>query len=381
MGREQVGVRARGKGIQIDFYFRGVRCRETLRLPPTARNIAFAKRKRESILHEIVVGTFDYSEHFPDSQNRLTFGSPPDPTVKAKLDAFLEAARRRCEYSTWRDYRSAVEHHLEPVFGSLRLSQLTVAEIKAWLGGLTISNKRINNILVPLRGMLDDAHADGLIDRNPMTRIRNLSTRLEDPDPFSPSEIKCILAAAEPQLRNLFQFAFWTGLRTSELIALEWADVDWKRKALRVRRATVRKRTKDTKTAAGQRTVKLLVPAIEALQAQREQTFLAGSRIFHNPRTGVPWETDGQIRKTAWVPTLRRAGVTYRNPYQTRHTYASMLLSAGENPLWVAQQMGHKDWGMIRRRYGRWIPELDPDAGGKVLAYWSQAGHRSTASD
>lgn len=43
-------------------------------------------------------------------------------------------------------------------------------------------------------------------------------------------------------------------------------------------------------------------------------------------------------------------------PYQTRHTFASTLLSRGENPLWVAQQMGHKDWGQIIKIYGQWIP-------------------------
>ena len=61
----------------------------------------------------------------------------------------------------------------------------------------------------------------------------------------------------------------------------------------------------------------------------------------------------------------------YRYPYQTRHTYASMMLSAGENPLWVAAQMGHKDWSMIARVYGKWIPEADPLAGAKAVTLWS----------
>ena len=42
-----------------------------------------------------------------------------------------------------------------------------------------------------------------------------------------------------------------------------------------------------------------------------------------------------------------------------------MMLSAGESPMWVAQQMGHSDWTMIARVYGRWIPEAAPDAGQK----------------
>lgn len=72
----------------------------------------------------------------------------------------------------------------------------------------------------------------------------------------------------------------------------------------------------------------------------------------------------------AGTHALKKAGIRYRNPYQTRHTYASMLLSAGENPMWVAQQMGHKDWAMIRRVYGRWIPEMNPGAGDKIMANW-----------
>jgi integrase len=50
-------------------------------------------------------------------------------------------------------------------------------------------------------------------------------------------------------------------------------------------------------------------------------------------------------------------------PPRTRHTYASMMLSAGELPMWAAQQMGHSDSTMIVRFYGRWIPEAGPDAG------------------
>ncbi|MCI3953979.1 MAG: phage integrase, partial [Burkholderiales bacterium] len=53
---------------------------------------------------------------------------------------------------------------------------------------------------------------------------------------------------------------------------------------------------------------------------------------------------------------------------------------AGENPLWVAQQMGHKDWSMIVRRYGRYIPEVDASAGGKVMQFWSQFGHKVDVS-
>lgn len=66
--------------------------------------------------------------------------------------------------------------------------------------------------------------------------------------------------------------------------------------------------------------------------------------ILHSPAISV-------ILKH-WQSVLRKAGVRYRNFYQRRHTYASLLLSAGENPMWMASQTGHADWGMIRKGSG-----------------------------
>ena len=160
-------------------------------------------------------------------------------------------------------------------------------------------------------------------------------------DPFDKDEIQAIVDAAhDEQIKHLFQFAFFTGLRTSELIALEWDDIDWINGVVHVVRAVVKKRVKGTKTEAGERDVLLLPPALVALKGQKPYTFMIGKRVFHNPRTNQPWETDHQIRRTAWIYALKKAGVRYRNPYQTRHTYASMMLSGGENMMWVATQMG-----------------------------------------
>jgi integrase len=72
-----------------------------------------------------------------------------------------------------------------------------------------------------------------------------------------------------------------------------------------------------------------------------------------------------------WLPALKKAGVRYRRPYQTRHTYASMMLTAGESPIWLANQMGHADTGMIFRIYGRLIPDAVPEAGGKAVEMFS----------
>ena len=151
---------------------------------------------------------------------------------------------------------------------------------------------------------------------------------------------------------------------------------------VRVSRALTQGATEaeEPKTEAGVRDVKLLPPALEALKAQKAHTFLKNVEVFQNPRTGDRWTGDQTIRDTLWTPALKRAGVRYRNPYQTRHSYASMMLMAGEHCMWVARQMGHTDWTFTARTYSRWIPDDAPDAGNKAVALWSPSGHSVSAS-
>jgi integrase len=95
--------------------------------------------------------------------------------------------------------------------------------------------------------------------------------------------------------------------------------------------------------------------AKKALKDQLRQQANSDGFVFFDPKTLKRWKDDQVVRKRVWMKAIRGSGVRYRNPYQTRHSYASWLLSEGENPLRVAQLMGHSDWGMIRKVYGRWI--------------------------
>lgn len=356
MDRGQTGVRPRNNSIVLDFTYMGQRCRETLRVKPTKTAIKEASRKREAILYEIAMGTFDYGRHFPTSKNALKFSRNKGAliTIEQALKDWLKKAEKRCQFSTIRDYNSAVYYHLIPAFGFLTLDEFKLSYVYEWLDTLDISNKRINNVLGPLRQALKDAFHEELIDSNPMDRFRYLAPETREPTPFRKEEVDKILKQLDGQCRNLIQFAFWSGLRTSELIGLRWEDVDLNAKKIFVRTAIVRSREKTTKTTSGLRTIDLQPNALKALSDQLNYTN-GKHRVFEDPRTSAPWSGDHIIRKRVWIPALSSAGVEYRNPYQTRHTFASTLLSQGKNPMWVAQQMGHKDWGMIRKTYGRWI--------------------------
>jgi len=386
MGSRPAGVRAATKGsVEVDFYYRGARCRERLKIAPTAANLKFAANMKAQIESEIARGTFEYAKFFPDSKRAVTLSKLPGAalTIEKALETWLAGMKGQIQHTTFDDYDKAIRNVWVPAFGQKRLTEMTRGELKEWVSAQTCGLKRIRNLLLPMRGMYAQAMDDEQITANPFIgwtpRKIEAPKESDDVDPFTPAEVAAILEASDGQIRNLFQFGFWTGLRTSELIALRWEDVDLVNGMMTIRRAKVRKKVKTPKTKAGRRTVILLAPALEALRAQRSFTQPAGAEVFLNPRTDAPWLHDGPIRKTAWHPAIKRAEVRYRYPYQMRHTFASTLLSAGENPVWVASMMGHKDWTMIVRTYGRWIPSVAPDAGQKVAAVWSTSGQPNAA--
>ena len=359
MDARQRGITIRGNSAQIAFTYQGVRCRETIPIPPTKAAQKELALKRQAILYEISMGTFDYSKHFPYSKKAKEFRQtrPDRYTIKEAIISWLQRNQAKLQKSTLQDYNSAIYYHLIPTFGDLPIAELTASKVKEWLSELPCSNKRKGNILIPLRQMFEELYHDEIIDKNPLTRVKNLPKETREPEPFTQEEIARILNELTGQAKNLIQFAFYSGLRTSELIALRWQDVDFENNRIFVRSAYVRGQLKDTKTKSGKREVTLQPQAKEALLNQQTFTKQQNGTVFHDPDTHQPWRNDQPIRKKVWIPVLKKAGIKYRNPYQTRHTFASTLLSSGANPLWVAQQMGHKDWGQIRKVYGRWIPQ------------------------
>lgn len=393
MGNESgvSGVELRKSGevesIRIRFMYRGMECREPLKLTHTKQNINYATRLRGEVLNAIERGTFKYADYFPNSKNALKFGAVPlKATVGELLREQIAIAKRTLSPSTHRGYQQVYDSHLFTQWDKTLLSDLTPAAIRAWIGTLDCKIKTVRNILTPLRNALEQAVNDDLIQYSPLERVKLAKimpreARKSDfePDPFDMDEITAILAACVGQERNLWKHAFATGMRTSEFIALEWASIDWVHDRIHVERVRVERITKDdAKTMAGLRAIDMLQGAYDALIDQQAHTKLAGGLVFHDPRYNTGWVSDAPLKKR-WMIILRKAGVRYRNPYQTRHTFASTLLSSGANPLYVAKQMGHRDTEMITRNYGRWVEQgTEPETRKQLLDFF--AHHSPTVS-
>lgn len=362
MGRGP-GVRATSaSSIGIDFVYKGVRCRERISLPPTPANLKYAKRLKATIDHEIATNTFDYAKHFPDSPRARRVAAGPSVTLRSALLAYVDSLAGQIEPETLEEYRNDAERVARDIGADKPLPELTRADVRTWVSQLNLSKKRIDNLLVPLRGALDQAVEDEVIKGNPLSgfKVRRVGKPQDTIDPFSPAEIALL---AKTELGSLWEWWAWTGPRTEELIGFQWQDVSpdsslvWVQRAIRVGRIKV------PKTNAGRRCIRLLPRAREILAAMTRGD--PAVPLFINPNTGAHWYEDRALAR-AFRKACEAAKVRYRYPYQLRHTFATWALSSGENPAWIARHMGHADTMMLFRVYGKWMPSLDPQAGSRM---------------
>ncbi|MEM5384185.1 DUF3596 domain-containing protein [Paraburkholderia phymatum] len=363
MGRTTGGVEIRARSIRLNFTLEGKRQRPTLMLngkpiPPTPANIKYARRLISEITEKIRAGTFSMVEYFPAS------GSPSGMTVKGWLDTWLNT--QRIEQSTKDGYNSAIKFwngatcdDKMSTMGPMMLRSLKHTHVLTAIANRpNLTGKTINNYVSVLRDALSLAVKDKLMSSNPAEDVPRAKHQKPPPDPFSREESEFIIAEAERvypgHVHNLIETWFWTGLRTSEILGLEWPNVDFSMGQVLVASALVGGEQKDRTKTAVARIVQLNSRAMSALQRQRELTLIAGKRVFQDPRYSKDWKSEEAFQRVFWARMLKRLCMRYRRPYNMRHSYATAMLMAGMTPAFCAKQLGHSV-EMFLRTYAKWV--------------------------
>ncbi|MEW8692924.1 MAG: DUF3596 domain-containing protein [Candidatus Thiodiazotropha endolucinida] len=372
----------------FDFRYNGCRCREYTNLDDTKTNRERLERVLRKIEKEIENGIFDYSDFFPNSKNlkRVTSSTgnriePAHQTASANLDkapvvesvlptfeTFSDIWVSENEVGWRRSHRKTqmdiIKGHLLPVFGQKEVSRITKAEILAFRASLakvpgrkgkSLSPKRINAIMAPMRQILNEA-ADRYEFNTPYRNIKPLKVPRSDVEPFTLEEVSSILDTVRLDFRNYYTVRFFTGMRTGEIDGLKWRYVDFDQRQILVRETIVAGKTDYTKTDGSQREIQMSQVVFDALQIQQKLTS-SRSRYVFCTRDGRPLDHNN-VTKRVWYPLLRHLGLTPRRPYQSRHTAATLWLASGENPEWIARQMGHSTTEMLFKVYSRFIPNL-----------------------
>jgi len=382
-------IYSRGQKLYLDFRYKGVRCREATSLTDTPANKKRLKTVLQRLEAEITLGTFDYGAFFPKSKKAKQFDHQVDsalsksgvPLFKVFAQIWLSEKDVEWRKSYVNTVVLNVNTYLIPVFGQKVISDITKSDILQFRSNLAKEPKRIrkplkpatiNKIMTPLRMILNEA-ADRYEFTSPWKGIKSLKVPRTDVEPFTLEEVKQILQKVRPDFQNYYAVRFFTGMRTGEIDGLKWEYVDFDRKIIQIRETFVKGEMTYTKTDGSQRDILMSQPVLDALRRQHEVSGHC-TWVFCN-QSGQPLNHKN-ISSRVWYPILDHLGLKRRRPYQTRHTAATLWLAAGENPEWIARQMGHTTTEMLFRVYSRYVPNLTR-RDGSAFNQWLQASETS----
>jgi integrase len=255
-----------------------------------------------------------------------------------------------------------VRLHLVPGLGRIKLVKLTPAHVQQFIREELAAGKGPRTVQLAhdtLRTALKQAELWGLVPRNVARLVTPPRYSPQERRPFTRDEQLRILAAArDDPLYVLFRLAHASGLRQSELLGLQWPDLDLDKGWLRVSKQLGRDGSLHRlKTKAARRAVPLPRVMVELLIRHRtEQEKMRADAVYwedhdlvFTTRTGRPISHRNVHR--SWTRILERAGVEHRGIHHLRHTWITTLAEQGVHERTAQKLAGHADGRMTREIY------------------------------
>lgn len=283
---------------------------------------------------------------------------------------------------TIKAYKVCLFRHILPVFGKRNIKKITKLDVKTFLqakiadGQAQSSVNIMKSVLSGVFGCAIDAQEISLNPALQMGRIAKRGTSKPDMRPLDYKELDRLLTTFKKHFPDDYPIALLfarTGLRIGEVFALKWGDIDFVERTITVSR-TRDQGDVDTPKNAKERTVDMSLDLTQTLTAykawMKEKAMRKGWGAL--PEWICVSEKGKPLNISSWrygvfKKACEKAGLRAFRIHDLRHTFASMLLMAGENPAYVQQQLGHSSLRMTLDIYGHYIPKTSTRRGVDVL--------------
>lgn len=273
-------------------------------------------------------------------------------TVADIAPAWLSRKESDVAKSNYRMLESAWRVHVKPQWGTVRLSDIDLADVETWIAAMRRKSGATTVIRSygVLAGILDDAVKSRRLRSNPARGVENLPRKTTKRQVYLSAEDVHRLAAESGEHQTLVYVLAFCGLRWGEAIALRVRDVEFLKRRLRVRDNAVQLGTDFDETLTKSRKDRSVpVPqfVVERLSEQcrgRDMTDLVfgdGEHYLPRPKSERGW----------FAGAVTRAKVQKVTPHDLRHTCASLAISAGANVLALSRMLGHTDPSVTLRVY------------------------------
>lgn len=296
-------------------------------------------------------------------------------TVRDVATQWRQIHLPRVRPTTRANYVSALDRRILKRWGAVRLIDVKVTAVEKWRDELasTVGPSTVRNCLQVLGMVFKFAERDDLIARNPVALVRKPAVRSRRKDALTPDQVGQLLdwldtqgakLDAEAQARNqrgpiwphrvkaFTALGAYCGLREGEIFGLRWSDLDLKAGFVNVQQQYTHGRFGEVKTEAGKRTVGLDRDVIGMLRTWKLRLGRAGPLDLVLPSTdGTPMSASNFLNRE-FRKALDGAGLPRVTAHSLRHTFASVLKSAGIAPAVAHEVIGHSNYATTMKLYG-----------------------------
>lgn len=313
-------------------YYEGSKLvKKSLKLKATKPNIAFAQR-----------------QIIPNLQAKLAKGERLFQEIK--ISVFFEKILKRYEFSspsTYASYNRGYRCFLD-FFGDIDINKISVLDMDRYIEHLNtfICAKTIRMYLAPVSLVFNEAIRLDIVTKNPVRYA--IKPKIETPErrAYTVMQMWQLLdKSPEGRLKTFLYFGFLSGMRAGEILALEWSDINFSNNTISVSKSLGQFGLGKTKSRKDRR-----IPLIRKLAdylavCPKNDGFIIGC-------TRATISTD-------FKKLCASLGFFYEGTHNLRHTFASLMLQARENPLLVKEFLGHANMNMINSVYAHYIQDIE----------------------
>ena len=284
------------------------------------------------------------------------------PTVEELLKEVMNSKYKVLKHKTMLAYDVTCRSKIIPYFKNKRVHEIKPIDIKKFQDSIVDMGLQKQTIIFS-RVLLKEVFALAILNEwiviNPikmvdMPKIKAVKKKMK---PFTLDEIDSILDNSRLALKNFLGISFFTGMRSGELLALKWKDVDFDTDTISINKTIAGGIINSPKTKSSERDIEMLVKARDFFKSQRLVTGLKNTFVFLNNKQ--TYYSCNSFFYLDYQKVLKLLKIEKQTLHNTRHTFASIMLSNKIDPHWVSNTLGHENLNITLRVYAHYMPRKD----------------------
>ena len=277
-------------------------------------------------------------------------------------------APKRCREFTLKNYLSLFRNHIRPRWAGEPIPNVKTIAVEDWLEAYPASRQVKSHVRNLMHTLFQAAMRWEMAERNPIDLVRQSRKRLKAPRVLTPGEFKALVGELSEPYRSMVITVACLGLRVSELLGLQWGDIDFENLTVRIQRSVVEGRVDLTKTEASQGMLPLASELAQTLLAHRATAkHGADSDFVFAGETGKPRWKDC-ILSDYLKPAAARAKIGAIGWHTFRHTYSTLLHAFGAAPAVQKELLRHSNIQTTMNVYTQAISSEKREAAAKVVS-------------